>query len=655
MDPKDLPDATEAEDLRAEPLTEQHQKESSNARAQFLVERCAHLQTANASFRRAKLDVARGLNVGGGSSSNSSVRRLSVPPALPLADDLSSSSSISDENENENDPAPPTVSSVHHSDPSVSELRATLASVYESLLSVQHNARLKEQQLELQVMYYQKSMQDSKALNQKLIHMNQSLYRIVNYKCQDNKELTDVRNRELQTEKHLNQLLMARKQMSDDNFALKKLLLSTLCQECRDKLPIGRRNNNTEGGGSNTGDETLHVRSMHARPIGATADSVKAASLRTTNSPGSSLHRRVSQHEHSSSTNNSRSPMRTSSSAADARSPKMIKSDQVVTDKPRRIARANSLHSDRRPPVTPPPTSKRQPSAPFTRTNPMNNNETSPMTAVQPSKPLGILKTTRATKYSNSDLHSTANNQSAENFQQSGTTSNSTINSVSKLQPHIYIATTSSSTISSGSQLQQHSNLGTMSNSTISSVSQQQQRQHSNPQSASQNKSTAFRTTTRMETTTTTQQEELPSSLLQSSCGSADSSICSQASFHFSNNNSSLGTAATQLPHVIVEHQNDESISLVHLETIHDLRRLPSSTTAAEKKKSWRDRLVRRSISSDGLPTRAQRHKSLTSTTSGNSGDGRRRNKSFTTKLLGKKGDEGPDPSRSSRTTDVEI
>lgn len=118
----------------------------------------------------------------------------------------------------------------------IARLKTIVEDCYRSMIEIQENAAAKQRKLELEVNYLRKVLADANAKVSKVVLLNQSLQTLAR-EAAAAPGMESVRKTELERERHLTKLLQQRKQVSDENYVLKKLLLST-CQECRSKLRV---------------------------------------------------------------------------------------------------------------------------------------------------------------------------------------------------------------------------------------------------------------------------------------------------------------------------------------------------------------------------------------------------------------------------------
>ena len=128
----------------------------------------------------------------------------------------------------------------------IARQQETIQACYRALLSVKKNADLKEQHLELKVLFLERKLADEKVLTSSLQTSNQLLKRelqaaFTEAKIQDDKQkmkkMISLHQKEVTMEKHLNSLLKDRNNAVHQNTLLKRMLLQT-CHDCRNKLPI---------------------------------------------------------------------------------------------------------------------------------------------------------------------------------------------------------------------------------------------------------------------------------------------------------------------------------------------------------------------------------------------------------------------------------
>jgi hypothetical protein len=170
-----------------------------------------------------------------------------------LADDLSS-------NDEASHPLGPTNHRDRQFQNRIQELEAENRRIREAVSAcstaarqVQANSDLKVTQLELELAHLQEQLSEEKAINAKVVVLNQSLRKQLNEAAagilqkkhgslEDKHKFVNfmqLHQRELTVEKHLNGLIVTRNQAVKESTALKRMLLET-CYECRQRLPFRR-------------------------------------------------------------------------------------------------------------------------------------------------------------------------------------------------------------------------------------------------------------------------------------------------------------------------------------------------------------------------------------------------------------------------------
>lgn len=114
-----------------------------------------------------------------------------------------------------------------------SEITQSAQACYQSLLQIQENATLKQRKLELEVNYLRKALDDAKAACQKLL-MQDRQSSDTHAKASEKKIIA--------TNATVEEILKDRLRMSDENFAIKEMVLKHSCENCRTEFKSLLRN-----------------------------------------------------------------------------------------------------------------------------------------------------------------------------------------------------------------------------------------------------------------------------------------------------------------------------------------------------------------------------------------------------------------------------